>query len=85
MIAALRIFLGFVLLFSRNNFPTIYSTFYNVIKWTICLTDCLPKNNKRNGFGADEDEKDFSVDHLCRENDAETDMPKGNNFSHLWQ
>ncbi|KAL4143873.1 hypothetical protein QTP88_006128 [Uroleucon formosanum] len=47
--------------------------------------NCLPKNNKRNGYAADEDEKDFRVNHLCRKNDAETDMPKGIHFLHRWQ
>jgi len=57
----------------------------HIIKWTIFRTDRLPENDERNGSAADEDEKDFRIDRLYGENDAETDMPKGIHVFHLWQ
>lgn len=88
LVIVLRNFLlGFVSLSSRNDFSLLHILHFTryIIKWTIFRTDCLPKNNKRNGYAADEDEKDFRVNHLCRKNDAETDMPKGIHFLHRWQ
>jgi len=63
----------------------LHFTKYVIIKWIIFCIDRLPKIDERNGSAADKDEKDFRVDRLCGEYDAETDMPKGIHFLHLWQ
>lgn len=58
---------------------------FTAIKWAIFRTDCIPENIERNDYATNQDKKAFRGNRLWREIDAETDMPKRNNFFHLWQ
>lgn len=63
----------------------MHFTFLPLLNGLFFHTDCSPDNIERNAYAAVGDKKSFRVNLLRSNNYAETDMPKGNNFSHQWQ